>query len=52
MKADPYYEGQEAYWNGTRCPYDSITQPDQYSEWNRGWRSEDIREICKEDSYS
>lgn len=42
-----YYEGQEAYWNGTDCPYNKDEQPECYDEWIKGWRSEDIRDQCR-----
>lgn len=42
-----YYEGQESYWDGTKCPYEPGTEC--YEEWVKGWRSEDIREQCRED---
>ena len=42
-----YYEGQEAYWDGTDCPYEKGTEC--YEEWVKGYRSEDIRQQCRDD---
>lgn len=43
----PYRIGQDAFWDGSKCPYDNETK-EQY-EWAKGWRSEDIRQQCKDD---
>lgn len=43
----PYFAGQDAFWDGTRCPYEKGSKEEM--EWSKGWRSEDIREQCKED---
>lgn len=54
---DPYYDdpkwrsayqvGQDAFWDGTDCPYEKGS--DKADDWAKGWRSEDIRQQCRDD---
>lgn len=43
----PYQKGQHAFWEGTDCPYDKGSS--EAFDWAKGWRSEDIRQQCRDE---
>lgn len=45
-----YFEGCEAFYDGTACPYPDGSE-DAY-DWAKGWRSTDIRAQCRDDMIS
>lgn len=45
MNLKAHTEGQEAYWNGTRNPYEKGTE--EYDSWEKGWQRENfIEKVC------
>ena len=46
-KATAYFQGQEAWLEGTRNPYPLDTE--EWQSWERGWLDENLRQECQAD---
>ena len=46
-KATAYFQGQEAWLEGTRNPYS--TGSEEWQSWERGWLDENLRQECQAD---
>lgn len=46
-KATAYFQGQEAWLEGTRNPYPLDTE--EWQSWERGWKDENLRQECQAD---
>ena len=47
-KATAYFEGQDAWIDGTCNPYQFHT--DEWHAWERGWHDENLRQECRADA--
>ena len=46
-KATAYFQGQDAWLDGTRNPYPLDTE--EWQSWERGWHDENLRQECQAD---
>jgi hypothetical protein len=46
-KATAYFQGQDAWFDGTRNPYPIDTE--EWQSWERGWLNENLRQECQAD---
>ena len=47
-KASAYFEGQDAWIDGTRNPYPFDSE--EWESWERGWLDENLRQECRLDA--
>ena len=47
-KASAYFEGQDAWIDGTRNPYPFDSE--EWKSWERGWLDENLRQECRLDA--